>query len=230
MKSDLEELIEAYETEKAALEKQISEYVKEQDYLYAHYHQRALRTVNRRLDVLKDLQNPYYRRISQEERMIDHYRNMTNLYGERHAMYIEKQIRECEDKIQALGAAEFKPGLDSQEIDDALFNLADGTLKGFKLYFKTSPDAFVSFALDGNTIAIKLGDNTAAPDSYQYIVGNVNQLKSLGFQLREGQWIHHSNFDGFKDALEIKIILARLIYDFFHYDRRYDSAGIVYNS
>ena len=31
----------------------------------------------------------------------------------------------------------------------------------------------------------------------------------------------------FKDALEIRVLLARLIYDLFHYDRRHDSAKIV---
>lgn len=68
MKSDLEELIEACENEKAELEKQISEYASEGDYLYAYHHQKGLKKLNGMLDVLKGLQNPLYKSITEEER------------------------------------------------------------------------------------------------------------------------------------------------------------------
>lgn len=76
MKSDLEELIEAYEIEKVELEKQISEYVEEGDYIYAHYHNKALRKINKTLDILKDIQHPFYRLISEEKTKV---RNMTKM-------------------------------------------------------------------------------------------------------------------------------------------------------
>ncbi|MDR6786449.1 hypothetical protein ABIE26_005364 [Pedobacter africanus] len=53
MKSELEELIEAYEIERAELEKQISEYVSEGDYLYAYRHQKCLGKLNNMLGILK---------------------------------------------------------------------------------------------------------------------------------------------------------------------------------
>jgi hypothetical protein len=79
MKSDLEEAIESYEIEKVELEKQVADYVKEADYLYAHYHQRALRKINQTLNILKELQNPMYRRIDEQKMQIDNCKRMLAL-------------------------------------------------------------------------------------------------------------------------------------------------------
>lgn len=229
MKSDLEELIEAYEIEKVELEKQISEYVGEGDYIYAHYHNKALRRINRRLDVLKGLHNPFYRDIMEEERRTSNLRNLMAKTGHiDHGGFIEKEIDKSESKIQELQRSTFSPLYDSQEIDDALFDLEKGVIEGFKLYFK-SPDIFARFSLGDHIIEIKILYD-ASPDKYYLdIFEDGRQFKSLGFKLIEGQWVYHYFFDRFKDALEIKIILARLIYDVFNYDSRYDSAKIVYD-
>jgi len=230
MKSDLEELIEAYETEKAELEKQISEYVSEGDYLYAHQHQKGLGKVSNRLAVLKELQNPLSRSISEEEFRIDNIKKMANnpRFMDAGAL-LESLVRESENKILNLQREAVKPAYDSQEIDDALFGMVDGTVKGFKLYFKTSPDVFVSFGLADHAIEIKLQYNDKEEAEYYDIFRSVNQFKSLGFQLKDDHLVYYYALNKFKDALEIKIMLARLIYDLFYYDRRHDVARIVYD-
>jgi hypothetical protein len=229
MKSDLEELIEAYEMEKAELEKQISEYVSEGDYLYAHQYQKGLRKLCSRLAILKELQNPLYKSISEEEATATNIRRLfANNKNAKQNDYLTEYLNKIENKILELKHTAVQPGYDSQEVDDALFFLVDGTVKGFKLYFKTFPEVFVNFALADHAIEIKLQYDAMAVEEYSFIFRNVNQFKSLGFQLRDTQWIYYYSLDKFKDALEIKIMLARLIYDVFHYDRRYDSARIVY--
>ena len=236
MKSDLEELIEAYEIEKAGLEKQISEYVEEGDYIYAHYHNKALRKINNTLDTLKHIQHPFYRLISEEKAKA---RNMNKMLAkEEYKKYFDrlgtdffaKQIQEGQTKILEWENTPISQKYDSQEIDDALFNLAEGMVSSFKVYFKSRPDIFTRFTLKDHNIEITLLYDEDPYYDYGRVFGNGKEIKALGFTLKDEQWVYHYHFSQFKDALEIKIILARLIYDIFYYDKRYDSARIEYNA
>lgn len=236
MKSDLEELIEAYELEKAQLEKQISKYVEEADYIYAHYHNKALRKINRTLDILKDIQNPFYRLISEEKSKAKNISKM--LVSEEYKKYFDRlgsnffaeTLQEGENKITEWKRAAVSPIYDSQEIDNALFDLVNGIVKGFNLYFKSRPDIFARFILKNHIIEITLLYDTEDPyGDYRSVYGSGKEIKALGFIFEKEQWIYYYHFDQFKDALEIKILLARLIYDVFNYDRRFDSARIVYD-
>ncbi|WP_449436232.1 hypothetical protein [Pedobacter steynii] len=237
MKSDLEELIEAYEWEKAELEKQISSYIEDEDYIYAHYHGKALRKINRTLDILKSIQNPFYRSISDEQRKAKNMKRM--MVSEEYKKYFDRlgtdffadQLREGENKINEWQRAVVSQKYDSQEIDNALFDLVKGVVSGFKLYFKSKPDTFAKFILKGSTIEITLLFD-ADPEyysDYRSIFWDVKGISALGFILENEQWVYHYHFDQFKDALEIKTLLARLIYDVFNYDRRFDSARIIYD-
>lgn len=235
MKSDLEELIEAYEIEKAELEKQISEYVEEGDYIHAHYHNKALRKINKTLDTLKDIQNPFYRLILEEKakarnvsKMLtsEEYRKYFDLLG---ADYFAKELQEGENRIIEWQNASVSPIYDSQEIDNALFDLVKGVLNGFNMYFKSRPDIFARFTLKDHIVEITLLYDVDADYDYERVFGDGKGISALGFIFEEEQWVYHYHFGQFKDALEIKILLARLIYDVFNYDRRFDSARIVYD-
>jgi len=238
MKSDLEELIEAYEIEKAELEKQISEYVDEGDYIYAHYHNKALRKVNKTLDILKDIQHPFYRLISEERTKARNTNKM--LTSEEYKKYFDRlgtdffaeQLQEGENKILEWQRAPVaSQTYDSQEIDNALFDLVKGILSSFKLYFKSRPDIYVRFTLKDHAIEITLlYDEDPYYDHYGWVFRDGKEIKPLGFILKDEQWVYQYHFVKFKDALDIKIILARLIYDVFNYDRRFDLARIVYDA
>ena len=238
MKSDLEELIDAYEMEKAELEKQISEYVDEGDYIYAHYHNKALRKVNKTLDILKYIQHPFYRLISEERTKARNTNKM--LTSEEYKKYFDRlgtdffaeQLQEGENKIlEWQRAPVVSQTYDSQEIDNALFDLVKGILSSFKLYFKSSPDIYVRFTLKDHAIEITLlYDEDPYYDHYGWVFKDGKEIKPLGFILKDEQWVYQYHFVKFKDALDIKIILARLIYDVFNYDRRFDLARIVYDA
>jgi hypothetical protein len=226
MKSDLEEAIESYEIEKAELEKQITEYVKEADYLYAHYYNRALKTINKLLQILKGFQNRMYSHISEQLRQIDNCRRMLADPTYSGNEYLKQHIIGCESKILEFEQTPVKPSYDSQEVDDALFNLANGDLDHFKLYFKSSPDVYLDFSLADQAIKIKIDYDLNVGVESSYVFSDVNKLKSLGFALNDSHWVYMYNLSRFKDSLEIKVVLARLIYDVFHYDGRFDKARI----
>lgn len=231
MKSDLEETIEAYETEKAQLEKRIAEYVDEADYFFAHQHQRALKKLNKTLYILKSLKDPNYGQILFGEdslRFIEKMKSDSTL-PEFARFLLDSQIAEQKNKLLKLQNETFSPYFDSQEIDDVLFDLVNNTIKSFRLYFKSTPEMFVSFSMAGPTIEIKLSNEKMSHYIEDKIFRDFNQLKSLGFELRNEEWtFQYTNH--FKDALDIKILLSRLIYEVFNYDKRYDSAKIVINN
>ncbi len=213
--------------EKVELEKQIAEYVKEADYLYAHYHQRALRKVNRTLDTLKRLENPLYSRIREHQMYIDNCRKMLADPEYVGGDYLKHRIKHYEDKILELKSIPVTPSYDSQEIDDAIFSLVNGEISGFKFYFKSTPDVYADFTKSDDMIHIQICSQTDGTNDYQYLLSDINKFKALGFILMDGNWVYTYDLTSFKDALEIKIVLARLIYEVFHYDRRFDEARIV---
>jgi hypothetical protein len=77
-----------------------------------------------------------------------------------------------------------------------------------------------------DTIHIQLGYHNDGTHNYQYVLSDVNKFKALGFMSVDGNWVYAYSLSRFKDALEIKIVLARLVYEVFHYDRRFDEARI----
>jgi hypothetical protein len=226
MKSDLEEAIESYEIEKVELEKQIADYVKEADYLYAHYHQRALRKINQTLNTLKNLQNPLHRRINEQQMYIDNYKRMLADTGNSGNEYLNRRLSEHENKVLELQSVPIRPSYDSQEIDDAIFSLVNDEISGFKFYFKSAPDVYAGFTKSEDTIHIQICCQIDGSNDYQYILSDVNKFKALGFMSIDGNWVYDYSLASFKDALKIKIVLARLVYEVFHYDRKYDEARI----
>lgn len=60
MKSDLDQIIECFESEKQSLELSIKRDLAEYDYLYAHYQQQGLWLLNNHLDTLKQFKDPLF--------------------------------------------------------------------------------------------------------------------------------------------------------------------------
>lgn len=234
MKSDLEELIDAYQEEKTELEKQISEYVEEGDYLYAHYHNKALKMLNKTLDALKTLHNPVYRNILDEETGIKNCNkmlasrdyNVSNDFKAYLDNILRLKITESEEKIRKLKSTEIQSHYDSQEVDDALFSLVNGAVKKFTLYFKSAYDVPIKFEIIDNAIEIRLVLNDEVDVRKQK---KINQLVHSGFSLQNNEWVYQYLLNRFKDGLEIKMMLSHLIYDIFNYDSRHDVAELIYH-
>lgn len=230
MKSELEELIESYEKERKKLEKEISLLVKESEFLHAHYHQKELYKVNRQLDILRDLHRPYSNYIIAEKRMLGYVQASVNLSSADEDSYMGMRLRSIKSKIADWEAAGLEPSFDSQEIDDAIFALKSGSSKGFRLQFKQDPPIAASFELNTEAIEITLIYDEIALRTYPYIFNKPGKFKSLKFEMIDGKWVYRYPIQQFRDALEIKEMLARLIYHVFQYDRRYDMAYLIYKS
>jgi hypothetical protein len=235
MKSDLEELIDAYQEEKIQLEMQIQDYVEEGDYLYAHFHNKALKILNKTLEVLKTLHNPVHRDILDEEMRIKgcnkmlaspHYSGSNDFLK----TYMEKSLRqtiiESEQKIRELKNTETQSHYDSQELDEALFSLVNDDIKRFTLYLKSAYDVTIEFEINDNAIEIRLALND---EDDMWKKKKIDQLLHTGFRLQGDEYIYQYLLNRFKDSLDIKMMLSHLIYDVFSYDSRYHVAELVYH-
>jgi hypothetical protein len=230
MKSELEELIESYEKEREDLEKEISLLVQESEFLHAHYHQKALYKVHRQLEILRDLHRPYSNHLIIEKRMLGSVQASVDLSSADEDSYMGIRLRSIQSKIADWEAAGLEPTFDSQEIDDAIFALKSGSCKSFSLQFKQDPQIALSFELKNEAIEIILIYDEKALRTYRYVFSKPGMFKSLKFEMIDDKWVYRYPIQQLKDALEIKEMLARLIYYVFQYDRLYDMAYLIYKS
>lgn len=236
MKTDLDLLIEFLEQERAFLEKIVGEYLEEHDYLYAYYQENGLGQIRSTLDRLYAMKTPFYNEIVMLERM----RTMINRPQDNDRLqeflsdYYKKKIEKQELKIRQLRENKPEPFYDAQIIDDALFDLVEGKLKGFQLCFREDEsggiciefkllDVFITIALP---VDMHLNEFDPEDDGNWRHIGT---FAALGFEPDEsGRLIYKYPVVKFKDAIEIKILLARLLYDVFYYNAKYDSARLIY--
>ena len=216
MKSDLDLLIETYEVEKQSLESSIKNYLNEDDFLYDHYHQKALWRVNGELQLLHSFKGTLYEERLYLERLIDMVKKMED-EGVIKSIY-EKRIIEKRDEIQRLSEVN-KSFNDSQEIDDALFNLYEGRFKRFRLHLiNRDEDFYLEFELiSGNIlcISVKIINILYGDDTNDLEESQIHLFKGLGFKLNDksDMLIYKYDMNGFKDAITIKILLARIVYE-----------------
>ncbi|MDR6943259.1 hypothetical protein [Mucilaginibacter pocheonensis] len=212
MKSDLNLLIEMCEDEKRSLESSIKSYLDEDDYLYAHYHQKALWQVNHQLQVLNNFKDPAYNAKQHLEHLVRI--RQKSIDSVRMNDYWQKRIDNEADNIKKI-EEQGNSFNDSQFIDDALFDLYEGRHKKFRLYLNTDEDLYLDFELIDPVIlliSLKINDEN-------FVFDNDNRLysfKGVGFKLNEkaDALVYEHSMINFKDALAIKILLARIVYDF----------------
>ena len=238
MKSDLDELIELCETESQLLECSIKDNIEEEEYLNAHATSRALLKLSDQLRVLYKLRDPFYDEKMELERAIAMYENFNKKGNSSHLdSYYGKIIIEQKDRLQKLIDQKDRPLYDDQKIDNALFELLDGVHNGFILYLDVKNNLGFTFELSEiNMLDISIGAEKALNIEY-FFDGDgdkreslLNKFKGLGFTLNYAgnKLVHKYDMKNFKDALSIKILLSRIIYDIFTYTELDNPASLVY--
>ncbi|MBB6127650.1 hypothetical protein [Mucilaginibacter lappiensis] len=235
MKSDLNLLIEYYRAEKRSLESSIKAYLKEQDYLYAHYQQEALWRLNITLGTLQYFKDPLYYE-KQELKRIAEFTKGRKLNSYVKSFYQERLI-EKENSLSKKSSVYYFN--DDQVIDDALFNLYEGRCKQFRLCLSKTNSLYLYFELqDKQVLNISFITKTIL-DMYGYDEYNYDEddnesrpyvLRKLGFKWENdlNKIVYSFNMTGFKDAIQIKILLARIAYEVFSLDRgEYDQETIL---
>lgn len=234
MKSDLDELIELYEVERQSLEDSIKDNIEELDYLNAHSNSLALFNVNQKLSVLYKMKDPFYDEKVQLERMIKIQERFNN--DETINAYYKEIIDKDKSELQKLMDQKSEPLFDDQKIDDALFGLWAGIYRGFVLYLNRKDNLSITFeSTDDELLDISISVKSAL--NVDYFFGDddeednpLNKFKGLGFKLNNAgnKLIYKYDMRNFRDAIAIKVLLSRVIYDVFTYAGLDNPASLVY--
>ena len=110
-----------------------------------------------------------------------------------------------------------KPFEDSQHIDDAIFDIVDNVITSFQLVF-TGQNISINFQSQPNSfLEISIGPTNAVYEGFLVSKKHIRALENLGFHLDSGadKYVYQYDLSTFKDALFIKTLLARVIYDAF---------------
>ncbi len=237
MKSDLDELIELLETEVKVIEACIKDSIEEWDYQMAYHNSRALFKLNQKLNVLHKMKDPFYDEKTNLERtiMIHEKRIELDMNAWR-GDYYQKIIEEDKSKLQALKDQKNTPIYDDQKIDDALFSIWAGIYKGFVLNLNKKNKLSITFESVGDeVINISISVKTAL--NVDCFFGDdseedrpLDKYRGLGFVLNDdsSKLIYKYYMGNFKEAISIKILLARLVYDILTYAEFDKPASLVY--
>lgn len=216
MKSELDLLIELLEEERKNLEIFIKDNLQEHEYLSVYHHGEAWIKINSKLHLLNCFKDPFYEREDRLNRMmsfdsVEENEFLKSFWAKRLAVE-----REEIEKLRNQSGAYFN---DTQEIDDALFKLYEGSCSKFHLHLSHRGEPFsLEFKMAAEQVLsimveVKELFNTDDPDDPE--TNQVNLFKNLGFKYDKPSdlMIYSYNMHDFKDATAIKTILARIIYD-----------------
>jgi prefoldin subunit 5 len=219
LKSELDAVIEYYETEKNNLEFLIKECVEEMDYFLAHQHFRALRRVNSKLQTLHNLKDPHYDSKESLERWKALYED--RLYNEKSeglSNYYKEKIESLENELHELNNSQKKFSRDGQELDDCIYDLAEGNLSAFKFYLKKEGNFFLELRRINDLLIISFPPN-ADLQEYSITDSNLKSLISLGFCSNEvtGRLEYTYDLKSFSNSIFVKTLIARIIFDVYYY-------------
>lgn len=231
MKSDLDQLIEQYEAEKSAFKQLLHNCLLQQDYLGAHQYSITVNLIETELQLLHSFKGNLHAEKQTLKQMIEGYEYNTQKMQLKHyakALW-ENRIKDQKLKVEQLSEQNDKFLYDSQEIDDALFNLFEKNIKIFFLHLKEDNSLYFQFELsESNILNISIETKAVLNSNFTFYSDNKwSSFKRLGFNLNteETALTFHYDMTGFKDATDIKILLARIVFNI--YDRRsFDSAFI----
>lgn len=233
MNEELNEILEFYSEEKLALEKLINNHVKDGKFKKAHLHQKALHKLNQTLSLLKKLENPNYEEIEQLEFRFQSYSNSETeeliKVNPRLRDIIEKEKKHFEEKINRLSQMPLPSQIDGQDFDDLIFKMVDGKIRNFQFFINLEKHIFLDFQKTSNYINVTIPKYKKLKKSYILSKTNIMILKGLGFtlDLENNLLFYKFNFDNFKNSIEIKTFVSRVIYEGFGYHNIQNSSLMV---
>jgi hypothetical protein len=228
-KSELTELIEYLESEKNNLEKQKNDCLRESDYEGAHYFSPALQEINRQLNVLYNLDDPDYDEKSRLERYKSTFDIPLEGFECEHlkGIYAPRK-KELEDQIQGLNNRIKKQTLDGQEFDDAVYELIEKRITGFRLHLKRKENCYLDFMLNENN-SILISSNPLGDSEDDYLMTQLKEkMPELGFAFNDRKNCMEYSYElrTFKNSFDIKVLVSRIVFDVFYY-KELDNPAVI---
>jgi hypothetical protein len=210
---DLDDLIRFLEKEKEWLKNCVDEASQELEFSQAKAFEKAYRYVEKRLDTLKNLRDPtfderarLYRTLVLLEEQIKTYADVPHLFS-----HLTEQLRETNRALDKLESSSYSP-IDSQHVDDAVFQLVNGDIESFRLHLNKSKELVFDFVCENRLVQIGLSYKKGSLSP-----SREKTLRVIGFSKVDSlrRFVRSVDVTNFKDAQSIKQVLAVVIFDVF---------------
>ena len=217
MNEEINELLSIYEQEKELIESIIEEDRIDSDYKAIYINSKNLNRIQRQIALIKSLIDPYAQEKERLKRKIDFFVKKSEL--EESDEYRTQMLAQIDRKLDQLNS--YKPGYfnDGQEFDDAIFDLVEQKIKGFIFNLKKENKLAILFKRTDKEILLAVTNIKKLKKQHILDKNAKAVLKSIGF--REEKQVDSLVFtyglDNFKDAIFIKTIVSRVIFDAFYF-------------
>lgn len=208
-------LIDEYLEERKFVKAQIDDFVKEWNFLEAHYLSIGLRDINRQLQTLQNFKDPYQQEVASLTRQIKSYeKNLLGIPKDR----LDQFLQELKDGLDTLKKKEIPFRLDTQEIYDLLMDMCRGQAKGFKMNLMEDENLYLKVLLKPSS---QLNLSFTPTDQLKsiYLLNDEHKakLRVIGFQERGTLLMMEvEEFSPTKVNYVIEV-LARIVFEAFFY-------------
>ncbi|WP_316786183.1 hypothetical protein [Pedobacter frigiditerrae] len=221
MNEELNEILRFYEEEKQGLEDIIKSYIKEFEYKAAYFHSKRLKKVSQKIQLLKNLSNPYSDKIESLQRMREMYNIVNPILKDNteYSNYLANQKNNIDIQIENLINQNKGERLDGQEFDDLIFSLVEDRLQNFRFYLNKESNLFLDFKKNNNSLVISIPNYNSLKEDHILRKSSIRLLKGIGMKKDkiEKKLILNFPLYNFKNSIEIKTLTSRIIYDGFGY-------------
>ncbi|CAH0163462.1 hypothetical protein SRABI27_01414 [Pedobacter sp. Bi27] len=217
MNEEINELLSIYEQEKELIESIIEEDRIDSDYKAIYINSKNLNRIQRQIALIKSLIDPYAQEKERLKRKIDFFVKKSEL--EESDEYRTQMLAQIDRKLDQLNS--YKPGYfnDGQEFDDAIFDLVEQKIKGFIFNLKKENKLAILFKRTDKEILLAVTNIKKLKKQHILDKNAKAVLKSIGFKEEKhvDSLVFTYGLDNFKDAIFIKTIVSRVIFDAFYF-------------
>ncbi|GGH09564.1 hypothetical protein [Pedobacter zeae] len=216
MNEEINELLSIYKQEKELIESLIKEDEIDHDYRAVYLKSKILNRIKHQIRTIELFIDPHLQEKEQLKRRSDFFAEMdrNGLAKDYYAFQLEKINHELEQLNN------FTPGYfnDGQEFDDAVFNLVENKISAFIFNLRKEENLYLKFSVKKNKIIIRLTPFADILASNYFIKSTINVLKQIGFKKNKSRTCFQMKYplESFKDAIPVKTIASRVIYEAFY--------------
>lgn len=217
MNEEINELLSIYEQEKKLIESIIEEDRIDNDYKAIRINSKNLNRIQRRIALIKSLIDPYAQEKEQLKRTIDFLFKKSEL--EESNEYRTHMLAQIDQKLDQLNS--YKPGYfnDGQEFDDAIFDLVEQKIEGFIFNLKKENKLALLFKRMDEEILLSVTNIKKLKKQNILDKNSRTVLKLIGFKEEKhlDSLVFTYGLEHFKNAIFIKTIVSRVIFDAFYF-------------
>jgi len=212
----------------------IQVYLKEEEYRFAHYHQAALRRINKNIHTLRIFENPLLDKTEWHRKSLTIWEDMLGTVGlpDEQKLRILQQIEQEKDAFRKLEEASVQSKTIPPEntMDQALSDLFSHRIPYFKLHLTQKNTFYFKFRYAKRTLFITMPFIKNLTRRFHLNKKKIKALTILGFALSKGGNKLSKTLKGDTDEIskQAKVLLSRIVFDIFYVQEFDDQSAIEF--